>query len=513
MNAGRIFWPRGKMLGGSSAMNAMLYVRGNKRDFDDWHAAGNAGWSWNDAIPFFKKSERNANPSGDGRFHGFEGLLEIAAYASNAGDEEVKRLLRDFFIELGYGELDDINADSFLGFVRSQGTLSHGMRNSAAKAFLHRSVVGERRNLHVIKHAHVTRLLVDGTTSKRVTGVEFVLENGAKTKLTATAEKEVIVSAGTVNSPQLLLLSGIGPAEDLLRHRIPVAVNAPGVGKNLQDHIMVPYVVSFHRSTAHVTGLSELSGTYFEYLFKRTGALSNLGSTDFMVFASTVNDPLYPDVQFLNFLFDKQATSTVESVLTSFNYNREVIDSIVVANRDAQTLLIFAVLLKPASRGSLELRSTNPFDVPKIFANYLEEMADVDTLVRALNLLDWLPATKTFGDHEGDTVAVNVTGCAHLRNGNVDAYWECYVRYMALTLYHPVGTVKMGTETDADAVVDAQLRVKGIDGLRVVDASVMPTIVSANPNAAVIMIGEKAADFIATQWVPNQTTEPLKDEL
>lgn len=515
MNGGFSYWPRGKMLGGSSAMNSMLYVRGNERDFNDWRLAGNPTWSWDEVMPFFKKSERNLRSSSEinAKFHGFDGLLDIAAFTSNPGDEEIKRLLRDCFAELGFDELDDINADRFLGYVRSQGTVSHGMRNSAAKAFLSRKVVGERKNLHVIKMAHVTKIIIDEMTPKRATGVEFVLQNGSKTKLTATAKKEVILSAGALNSPQLLLLSGIGPAKDLTRFHIPVALDVPGVGKNLQDHIMVPYVVSFHRSTAHVTTLSELSNTYYEYLFKRVGTLSNLGSTDFTVFVSTVDDPKYPDIQLLNFLFDKQATATVNLVLRNFNYNQEIIDSIVAANREAQTLMIFIVLLNPKSRGSIELRSSDPFDAPKIFSNYLQEQADVDTMVRALKMLNRFPTTKTFADHEGDTVRVNVTGCEHLRDKNSNAYWECYARHMSLTLYHPVGTVKMGTQRDTEAVVDATLQVRGVAGLRVVDASIMPTIVSANTNAAVIMIGEKAADFITKQWTPLETAETLKDEL
>lgn len=496
-------------------MNAMLYIRGNERDFNNWHAAGNPTWGWDDVRPFFKKSENNERSPNkiDAKFHGFNGLLKIAAYTSNTADEEIKRMLRDCFAQLGYNELDDINADQFIGFVRSQGTLSHGIRHSAAKAFLRRSVVGERKNLHVIKMAHVTKVIIDEAPPKRATGVEFVLQNGSKTKFLVKTSKEVILSAGSLNSPHLLLLSGIGPAKDLARQHIPVAINAPGVGKNLQDHLIVPYVVSFHKSTAHVTTPSELSDAYYQYLVKRIGNISNLGSTDYTGFISTVHDPQYPDIQFMNFMFEIGTTATVELVLRNFNYKQEIIDSIVATNREAHTLLIFVVLLNPKSRGSIELRSSDPFDAPKIFSNYLQEQADVDTVVRALKILNRLPATKTFKDHEGESIRVNVTGCAHLRNEESDAYWQCYARHMTLTLYHPVGTAKMGTQIDAEAVVDAQLRVKGIAGLRVADASIMPTIVSANTNAAVIMIGEKAADFIAKQWTPLETAEAFKDEL
>lgn len=496
-------------------MNAMLYIRGNERDFNSWHGAGNPNWSWDEVMPFFKKSERNLRTPSEinAKFHGFDGLLNVAAYPSDAGNDRTKKLLRDCFVELGYNEIDDINADQFLGFARSQGTLSHGMRNSAAKAFLSRNIVGERKNLHIIKMAHVTKVIIDEATSKRATGVEFVLENGSKTKLMAKARKEVILSAGTINSPQLLLLSGIGPAADLERHHIPFALDAPGVGKNLQDHLIVPYVVSFHKSSAHVTTLNELSETYYQYLFNRVGTLSNLGSTDYIGFISTVNDPLYPDIQFMNFMFEKQTPATVIRVLQNFNYNQDIIDSIVAANHEAQTLLIFIILLNPKSRGSIELRSSDPFDAPKIFSNYFREQTDIDKVVEALRILNQLQATSTFNDHEGEVVRVNITGCAHLGSAERDAYWQCYARHMASTLYHPVGTVKMGPLNDVEAVVDAQLMVKGIDGLRVADASIMPTIVSANTNAAVIMIGEKAADFIAKHWWRSSDTKTKKDEL
>lgn len=500
------------MLGGSSAMNAMLYIRGNERDFNNWHATGNPTWSWDEIIPFFKKSEKNLrSPSEiDGKFHGFDGLLKIAAYANNEGDERIKLLLRDCFAELGYGEVDDINANQFLGFVRSQGTLSHGMRNSAAKAFLSRHVVGDRENLHIIKMAHVTKVIID--EANRATGVEFVTENGSKTVMTANARKEVILSAGAIGSPHILMHSGIGPAEILARQNIPIVLNAPGVGRNLQDHVVIPYIVSFHKSTAHVTTLSELSETYYQYLFKRAGTLSNLGSTDYTGFISTVNDPHFPDIQFMNFMFEKQATATVDRVLRNFNYNRDIIASVIAANRNAQTLLIFVVLLNPISRGYIDLRSSDPFDAPKIFSNYFQEQIDVDRVVHAIQILNRLSATKTFNDHEGELVHVNITGCAHLFHEKSDTYWQCYTRHMASTLYHPVGTVAMGVDLE-EFVVDATLKVKNIAGLRVADASIMPSIVSANTNAAAIMIGEKAANFIATHWTTIETHETLKDEL
>lgn len=486
---GGTFWPRGKVLGGSGAMNAMLYARGTDRDFDEWKSAGNPSWGWDDVLPYFVKSEKNNKSS---EFHGTDGLLSIENYESSEVDIKMKDFIAESFAELGFAEIDDINSNEFLGFTHAQGTLESGSRHSTAKAFLNREITGQRQNLHVIKFAHVTKVNFDGL--KRVSSVEFV-RNEEDVQLSVRVKEEVILSAGAVNTPQILMLSGIGPDEDLKKLGIEAIEALNGVGGNLQDHLITPYILAFHKSSAAAASFAEIASEYFSYLTKRKGIFSNLGSTDLMAFMSTVNDPRYPDVQFLNFMFAKGSAATLHHLLNIFNYKQEIIDSIVSSNNEADVLMIFTVLLNPKSRGTIKLRSADPFDSPKIFANYLQEPEDVQTVSRAMKTLRKMPTTGTFKRHEGEVVRAKLSKCDGFAQES-NEYWDCYIRSMSITLYHPVGTAKMGPSSDASAVVDDQLKVKGVVGLRVADASVMPNIVSANTNAAVIMIGERAADFI-----------------
>lgn len=504
---GKMAWPRGKMLGGSSALNAMLYVRGNDKDFNDWSLDS---WSWHDVLPFFKKSERNLSPEKlDAKYHGFDGLMNIENYSSFPVDEQMKQLISDCFSELGFPKLEDLNGDKYIGFGRAQGNLNRGHRQSTASAFLNPKLIGERKNLHIVKLAHVTRVTFDERTNA-VDSVEFV-RTDRSIKMTAKVRKEVILSAGTINTPQILMVSGIGQSKMLKKFGIKIVKDASGVGQNLQDHLIVPFFLSFHKSTAKSPSILDLPNDYFEFLTKQNGIFSNLGSTDFMGFVNTLNDSNYPDVQFLNFMFVKQSTAVLSHLLNLFNYKQEISHSILTANNEADILIIFTVLLNPKSVGSIELNDGNPFAAPKIQPNYLQNDADIATILRAIKILHRLPSTKTFNRHEGEIVNIDLPTCDKL-NKTTDKYWQCYIHQMALTLYHPVGTAKMGSDDDASAVVDSKLCVRGVRGLRVADASIMPQIVSANTNAATIMIGERAADFIVKFHQPQTNENHFKDE-
>lgn len=469
LNENRSFWPRGKLLGGSSAMNALLYVRGNQRDFDVyWQSAGDSNWSWKSVLPYFKKSEKNGSPNIDQLYHGTDGLLSVDAYPNTESDENIKKILENMYSELKLGKINDINGYSYIGFGRGQGNLREGARHSSAKAYLNSSVIGERTNLHIVKYAHVKKLHIDEGT-KQVVGVEFLRTIEQKT-IIAKTRKEVILCAGTVNTPQILMLSGIGPEEQLKMYKIPIVQHMNGVGANLQDHIIVPLVLSFDKTFSSAPTLRNIAEDFLQYVWNQNGSFSNLGSIDYMGFINTKNDGPFPDIQILNFWLLKQSTGTVQMLLNLFNYKTDVIDSILTANHKSDTLLIFATLLNPESHGTIELNSNNPFDSPKISPNYLHHIEDVNTLVRAMKILKNLTSTKTFQKHEGKIVHIKLDECDQLPNDS-DVYWECYVRHLTLTLYHPAGTAKMGKKNDGSNVVDANLNVFGINGLRVADAS------------------------------------------
>lgn len=358
-------------------------------------------------------------------------------------------------LELGYKQVTDVNGDEYLGFVIGQNTIDHGTRCSAARAFL--IPAKNRPNLHVIKQAHVTK--IEFNADKSIAGVRFAINE--ETELYARTRKEVILSAGAIGSPQILMNSGIGPEEHLKQMKIDVLRNA-AVGQNLQDHLLVPYIVRFNKPVDHEYSMELNMKDLYEFAVNRSGLFSNVGISLLMGFISTINDPKYPDIQY-HYFFIRQNDPFVRLVFELFGYRQEIVESVVEASKTGAIGIIISVLLNPKSVGKIELQSTNPFDAPKIGCE--------------------------------DTVY------------DSDDYWKCYAIQMASTLYHPTGTVKMGPDSDHDAVVDSTLQVKGVKGLRVVDASIMPKVISGNTNAPTIMIGEKASDFIKKKWMKSEHNE------
>lgn len=490
------FWPRGKTLGGSSAINAMAYVRGNKQDYDRWHAAGNPTWSWDEVLPYFKKSENNklARIAGDTKYHATGGPLSVDYY-----NPEINPPLADVlgrtFNDIGIETILDCNGDTHLGWLRAEGTLSDGLRCSSARAFLHRNYIGNRSNLHVIKNAHVIKIEADAA-SKSVTGVRFLI-NG-KERVVKT-KKEVILSAGAINSPQILQLSGFGPKAELAAHCIDTIADIKGIGANLQDHVIVPIIFGFHKSTAQPMPPTDMLVAASNFSLFKNGIFTGLGITDHMAFVSTINNLRYPDIQYMVYNMPKAAGPNLQQLLTLFNYQEDILNSIMTANEEQEVCIFLVTLLNPLSYGSVKLRSKHPTDPPQIRANYFENMDDLNTMIRAIRILRKFDQSPSFEEHEGVLIRVDIPGCREI-DYDTDDYWECYSRHMSTTLYHPVGTAKMGPASDTMAVVDSQLKLHGVKGIRVVDASVMPTIVSGNTNAPTIMIGEKAADSIKSEW-------------
>ncbi|KAK7874200.1 hypothetical protein R5R35_006245 [Gryllus longicercus] len=494
MQGGRCNWPRGKVIGGSSVLNYMLYVRGNRRDYDAWEAQGNPGWGAKHALYYFKKSEDNRNPYlARSPLHGTGGYLTVqeapwhtplAAAFVQAGQE------------MGY-DVRDINGERQTGFMIAQGTTRRGSRCSTGKAFLRPARL--RKNLHVAMHAHVTRVLIDPRT-KTAVGVEFARDGKMHV---VRARKEVILSAGAVNSPQLLLLSGVGPAAHLHELGIPVVKNAPGVGHNLQDHIgLGGFTFMVNQPVSLVQSRYENVPSVLKYAMFGDGPLTVMGGVEGLAFVNTKYQNAsedWPDIEF-HFISGSTNSDGGRQIRRAHGLSDSFYNAVFRPIDDQDVWSVIPVLLRPRSRGVIKLRSRSPFDPPLIYPNYFTDPFDMATLVEGVKIALAMSRTRAFQRFGSRMHELPFPGCAHLPQFT-DAYWECMIRHYSVTIYHPVGTCKMGPYWDTDAVVDPALKVYGIHGLRVIDASIMPLLVSGNTNAPVIMVAEKGSDLIKEYWL------------
>jgi choline dehydrogenase len=458
LNNRRLYWPRGKMLGGSSSLNVMIYMRGAKSDYDHWQTLGNEGWSFDKVVPYFKKAEHQER--GSSSYHGVGGPLNVA-------DLRYVNPLSRAFVEggqtIGLKRNDDFNGETQEGVGLYQVTQKNGQRRSTAAAYLKPAL--NRPNLTVITQAHVTK--VDIEKSKAV-GVTY-LKNGVLEQ--ARAEREIILSGGAVNSPQLLLLSGVGPADDLKRVGVPVIFDLPGVGKNLQDHLQAGVVYACKKPIT--LDAAQSLNNVLNYLTRKQGPLtSNVAEAG--GFVKTRDDLIAPDIQFH---------------FAPAYFLRHGFD-----NPKGYGMSFGATVLRPESRGEISLRPTDPLAHPVIRANYFSEHVDMQTFVKGIEYVLDISQSKPFDVYRGEEMWLSKSPHSAKALRSSPKLIEEHLRAIAETIYHPVGTCKMGQ--DELAVVDEQLRVHGIQGLRVVDASVMPTITSGNTNAPTIMIGEKAAEMI-----------------
>ncbi|TRC79209.1 choline dehydrogenase [Mesorhizobium sp. WSM4310] len=464
LNNRSLYWPRGKALGGSSTINGMIYVRGNRHDYDRWAQMGLPGWSYEDVLPAFRRSEghiqRKDAPHGTGgeltvcRARGWNPLLDVFSAAG---------------AQAGYPMNDDFNGDEQEGFGKFDFTIKDGKRWSTSYAFL-RPIAG-RKNLTVLTKALTQRIVL---ANGRAAGVEFS-HNG--TLRTAHAEREVVVSAGAVNSPQILLLSGIGPADELAEHGIKAIHNLPGVGKNLQDH--VDCVLSYE-CTQPITLFSDLRVDRLTWSLVE-GMLFGRGITTTFpyeagAFIKSRSDLVAPDIQ-LHFMPALEKTANLHFPSP---FKRAAVEA-----NHGFTLRVGPV--NPESRGAITLASADPKVPPRIQANYLETEFDRQTMIAGIRLTREIINQPAFDAYRGRELAPGP-------QVETDADLVEWLKATAMTTFHPVGTCKMGN--DERAVVDARLKVHGIDGLRVADASIMPVISSGNTNAPAIMIGEKCAEFI-----------------
>ncbi|KAJ6627313.1 Glucose dehydrogenase [FAD, quinone], partial [Pseudolycoriella hygida] len=338
-----------------------------------------------------------------------------------------------------------------------------------------------------------------------VIGLEFTYNN--TNEFTVKTKKEVILSAGTIGTPQLLMLSGIGPGKQLKKLEIPLIKDLP-VGRNLQDHVAVPLFFLLNKSTARTPLKLDIMDDIFNYAMHRTGVLGATGAGDMVAMINTTNSE-YPDILLLHHVFRRDAID-IQFYLTVMGYNEMIGRVILDSNRDAHIGIVNVLLLNPKSEGKIKLRSADPNDKPKIYPNYLNHTDDIETLVRGIKYQVDYVNTETFKTSEAVLLRLPLLDCKDLEYQS-DEYWKCYASYMSTSMYNPTSTAKMGPKSDKSSVVDPRLKVKGIKGLRVIDASVMPKVVSANINAAVVMIAEKGADFIKEDWKTAENEK--KDEL
>jgi len=454
LNNRRLYWPRGKVLGGSSSINAMCYVRGHRKDYDLWAQLGNPGWSYADLLPYFLRAE-GFESRDDDRYHSSRGPLSVS-------DLDYRNPLTDVFIEAtdqcGFDQSDDFNDAHQRGFGYYQATIRDGRRCSTAVGYL-RPARG-RPNLTVRTNALVNYVLIK---NQRALGVEYLDHRGHA--VTATADHEVILSGGAINSPQTLMLSGIGPADHLRKAGVAVHHDLPGVGQNLQDHLdsctlyRCKQPITYDRISEVLSGL--------KYLLTRNGpAASNIAEAGGFFVSQYAPDDR-PDMQ-MHF---------VPAMLDDHGRNR----------LEGDGFTLHCCPLRPESRGSIELASTDPTQHPLIYANYLSSDYDLKLMIEGVKISRQIFAAKAFDPYRGDELFPGT-------DRQSDQQITEFIRAKAETIYHPVGTCKMGD--DDMAVVDHELKVHGIDGLRVIDASVMPTLVSGNTNAPTIAIAERASDLI-----------------
>lgn len=486
-------WPRGKVVGGSSVLNYMIYTRGTKPDYDNWESMGNNGWGWDDVLPYFKKIENyNIRKFDNDEFHGHEGHLNIehAPFRTTKGKAWVKGAQ-----ELGF-KYGDHNGPDPSGVSFLQLSMKNGTRHSSSRAYLH--PIKGRNNLHLTKGSMVTKLLFDETKTK-VIGIEL---EKMKKKYKILAKKEVIVSAGAINSPQLLMLSGIGPKKHLEAMKIPVVKDLQ-VGYNLMDHIAaggVQFMVQQQNTTISTEFILNHLELVFKWMRNHKGPLSIPGGCEALVFLDLkdkFNSTGWPDVELL---FISGGLNADPALPLNFGFDERIYANTYGPLGKNDVFMVFPMLMRPKSKGRVMLQSRNPKVHPTLIPNYFQYQEDLQKIVEGIKVAIEIarqPSMKKIGTRLYD---MPIEECLEYGPFGSDAYFACQAQMFTFTIYHQSGTCKMGVAGDPTAVVDPRLKVHGIEKLRVIDASVMPEITSGHTNAPVYMIAEKGSDMIKEDW-------------
>ncbi|XP_025191572.1 glucose dehydrogenase [FAD, quinone]-like [Melanaphis sacchari] len=486
----RCKFPRGKVMGGSSVLNYMIYTRGNKMDYDNWAEMGNEGWSNDDVFKYFLKSE-NANLStSDVNYHRHNGLLSVADVPYRT---PIAKAFVDSGSEIGLPVID-VNGKNQIGINYIQATMKNGRRYSTNTAFLFPART--RSNLHVKKESTVTRIIIEKGTKKAI-GVEFVTN---RKKYRVFVRKEVIVSGGAINSPQLLMLSGIGPEEHLKDIKIPLIKDLP-VGENLMDHVALGGLSVLINDTISLKTDRLLKNPFNtqDYISNNYGPYTIPGAAEALAFFDLDRPGSLDGHPNLELLLISGLFSDNDYTHRLFGLKTEIYNQVYKKTENMDGFTVFPMIMRPKSKGRLWLKDANPFHYPLIDPNYFADERDLDVAVAGVRIFQQMLKTDAMKKLDAQLFDTPLPGCVQHKFDS-DAYWKCSARQISFTIYHLSGTCKMGPVGDPTAVVDPRLRVHGISGLRVIDASIMPEVPGAHINAPTIMIGEKGSDMIKEDW-------------
>ena len=495
----RCSWPRGRLLGGSSSINAMIYLRGHPDDYDRWSATGCDGWSYEQVLPYFVKSERNLNRNlASSSQHGVNGPMTVADANQSFSSELLDAFLKAG-VSLGY-EVGDVNGEQPTGkFMHNQANVENGRRQSVFDAYV-RPVIGARNNLHIKTRALVHRVLLHGN---RAVGIQVQLESESADLVKISASREVILAAGSVNTPKILMLSGIGRRDHLESLHIPVVVDLP-VGDNLQDHVLFPVLQFTVNASVSIRVDDAKSVTeILKYAVLKRGILSHPAGIMGHAFLKSTNqraDDIRPYIKLvLNGVMLGGSEEGTRQYSAIVNQDLELGRHVFGGYEGRHGFHLYPVILHPDSIGTIRLASSDPGDIPLIEPAYLSQENDIAMMVEGIRLAESVVNTEPFAILGAKMTTNRHPNCLD-HEFDSDRYWVCVIRHMAATEFHPVGTCKMGSRNDSTTVVDPDLKVKGIEGLRIVDASVIPSLISGNTNAPVVMIAEKAADVIKESY-------------